>query len=105
MNYVIFGILVVASLYVGGTVIAQYVSATGTIWQRLLQAAQGSATILWAKFTILVAALAGWLGEGATYLGDPSIASAIQAALKPEYVAIFTIFVMVVTVWARKRTL
>ncbi len=91
--------------YVGWTLYSQYRASTATGWRRYLDAAEGSATILWQKFVIAVTALAGVLSQAADYFNDPSISSAIQSVLKPQYVAAFTIAVALVTIWARKRTL
>ena len=103
---IVFAIIFVAFLsYAGWTVYTEYRASTNTGWKRWLDAAEGSATILWAKFVMAVGALAGGLSQFADYLGEPSISSAIQSVLKPQYVAAFVIFVAVVTVWARKRTL
>lgn len=105
MRLIIFAALVGIVGYVGWTVFSQYRASTATGWRRWLAAAEGSATILWQKFVIGVSALAGVLSELADYFNEPSISSAIQSALKPSYVAAFVIFVGVITIWARKRTL
>lgn len=105
MQAVILIILLGIFAYVGWTYFHAYQESTATGWRRWLNAAQGSATILWAKFCIFVGALAGLLSQAADYLGDPSLSQAIQTQLKPQYVAIFIILVSVVSIWARKRTL
>jgi hypothetical protein len=74
-------------------------------WRRWLNAAQGSATILWAKFCIFVGALAGLLSQAADYLGDPSVSQAIQSRSSRNMWRSSLIFVSVVSIWARKRTL
>ncbi len=91
--------------YVVFVVVSAWVKTSGSPWQRLLATADESATILWAKFTAVVAVLAGGLDYIADYIGQPEIADAIKALMKPQFVAGFMIFVAVVTVWARKRTL
>lgn len=91
--------------YLGYTLYTQYRASSATGWHRYLDAAEGSATILWQKFVMVVSVAAGGLASIAEYFNEPSISSAIQAALKPQYVAAFMVFVAVITIWARKRTL
>jgi len=105
MAMVIAAVLLIFLGYAGWTLYHQYRASTKTGWQRYLDAAEGSATILWAKFVMGVGAFAGLLSEAAEYLNEPSISSAIQSVLKPPYVAAFLVFVSVITIWARKRTL
>jgi hypothetical protein len=83
----------------------RYRVTVGSPWERLIVAGRDSATILWQRFVIIVAGLAGSLGELADWLNEPALKEAIQASLKPEYVAVFTVAVALVTIVARKRTL
>lgn len=87
------------------TTAINYKKATGTVWQRLLASASDSATLLWSKFVLLLSAGTGFLTNAADYFGDPSLAAAIKAALTPEHVVYFAIFVTFITILARKRTL
>lgn len=80
-------------------------AATGTVWERLLAAAQGSATILWARFSMLVGALATVLVEAADWLNAPGVADGIKAVMQPSYVAFFIIAMAVMSELARRRTL
>jgi hypothetical protein len=80
-----------------------YRKATGTVWQRLLSAADDSATLLWAKFMLLVSTLTGVLTNAADYIADPNLNAAIKAALTPEHVIYFAIFVTFVTMLAHRR--
>lgn len=91
--------------YVGWTIYSEYKASAKTGWQRWLDAAEGSATILWAKFVMGVGAVTGALTSLADYFNEPSISSTIQSVLKPQYVAVFVVFIGIITVWARKRTL
>lgn len=91
--------------YVVYVVVSTWIRETGSPWQRVLATAQHSATILWAKFTAVLAIIAGGLEYVADYLGTPEIGDAIKAAMKPQYVAAFMVLVAIVTIWARKRTL
>ena len=100
-------ILIFAGLliYDGYVLYTQYRASTSTGWQRYLDAAEGSATILWARFSRLVAALAALIAMVPDYLGDPALSQEIKANLKPEYVVLFVVGVQAITIWARKRTL
>ncbi len=91
--------------YVVYVVVSTFLKETGKPWERLLATAQHSATILWAKFTAVLGVIVGGLEYIADYVGQPEIAEAIKAAMQPKYVAVFVVFVAVVTIWARKRTL
>ena len=93
-----------------GYVVIQFIinyrkTTDATLTARLITAAENSATILWQQFVMLIASITGALAALANYLGDPTLANAIQQVLKPEYVALFTLVVAFVTVWARQRTL
>lgn len=54
---------------------------------------------------MIVGSITGAAASAADYFNEPAIADAIKSVLKPEYVAAFTVFVAIVTIWARKRTL
>lgn len=83
-----------------------YLQTPGSVWDRALAAGKGSATILLQRFVALVTAIASALAFMATnYLDDPSLATAIQSALKPEYVGGAMLAIALLTIWARKRTL
>jgi hypothetical protein len=103
---IIFAILFVAMLsYAGWTIYTEYSASKETGFHRWIDAAEGSATILWSKFVMIVTALAGLLAEGADYFNAPGVGDAIKAVMKPEYVMAGMILISLVTVWARKRTL
>jgi hypothetical protein len=94
------------ALYIIWQVVSAYRSATGTTWQRLLATGKQSATILWGKFSVVIAGLAGFLGDFADTLGAPGVKDTIQNALaKPVYVALFVVGISLVSMLARKRTL
>src|SRR5712692_4313398 len=79
--------------------------AHGTLWQKLLAVGRHSATILWARFTVAVAALADGAVWVADFLGSPQVAGAMQAHLDPRTVAAVMVAVAVVSELARRRTL
>lgn len=92
--------------YLAITVYIQYRAATGPLWQRALAAAQNSATILWAKFGMLLAALVGAIGDIGDLFGDPNIRGYAETFLgNPKVVAGILLAFSLVTVAARKRTL
>ncbi len=98
--------LIAFAAYTAITFYIEYVKSTAvTTWAKFLDATKGSATILWSRFVIVIGSVAGFAGQAADALGEPSVSSAIQAALKPEYVAAFLVIVSLITIFARKRTL
>jgi hypothetical protein len=99
------GILAVAA-YFAYTVWDGYRDATGTTWQRLLAGARSSATILWAKFCLVLAGLTGNLDTAADLLGQPDMKQYINAAIgNPKTVAIIMVVIPLVSILARRRTL
>lgn len=101
---IVLAILAIAG-YFAFELVIEYKHATGTIWQRLIAAGKGSATILWSRFVAVVTAGSVGLAELAEWLNAPGLKDAIQAYLKPDYVAAFTLFVVIITEVARRRTL
>ena len=87
------------------TFIYSYLTETGTFWQRTLKACKDSATIVWAKLVIIVGMLVASLDKVAVALGDPSLVSQFQQYLTPTTVGITTAIIMVLSIWARLRTL
>jgi hypothetical protein len=99
------GILAVAA-YFAYTVYDGYRDATGTTWQRLLAGARSSATILWAKFCLILAGLVGNLDTLADALGQPEMKQYIADALgNPKAVAIVMLVISTVSFLARLRRL
>jgi hypothetical protein len=82
-----------------------YKSAVGSAWRRLLAAGKSSATILWARFTVLVTAAASALVFIADLVNAPQVAAAITTYLKPSIVAAIMVAVALITEIARRRTL
>ncbi len=91
--------------YAGYTLYTNYRGSTQTGWHRYLDAAEGSATILWAKVSMIVASLAGGLASIADYFNEPTVGAAIQKYMTPTTASALGIIFAVVTIWARKRTL
>ena len=81
----------------------RYRAATGSIWERMLAAGQGTETLLWARFVALVGAVSGLLVSAADYANAPGVATAIQQFLQPEYVAIGMVAIALITEWARRH--
>jgi hypothetical protein len=79
--------------------------AAGSLWHRCLYAARSSATVLWARFTVVVTALADGLVKVAEIVNAPNVSAAITTYLKPSAVAAIMVSVAVITEWARRRTL
>ncbi|HEY1361496.1 MAG TPA: hypothetical protein VGF60_04580 [Xanthobacteraceae bacterium] len=99
-------VLVLAALaYVAIDAVRSFTRAAGSLWQRLLAVGKQSSTLLWQRFVVLVAGLADALAWAADLLGEPSVASALQAHLKPSTVAAVMVAVAIVSELARRRTL
>ena len=105
MRLVIDVLIVLAVVYVVIDAVVSYRAAAGTVWQKLLAVGKESATVLWSRFTILVAGATDGLVWLADLAGQPAVAGAIQSYLKPSYVAGLMIAVAVITELARRRTL
>lgn len=93
------------AIYVAAEFVVEYSRGLGSPWQRALDAAKGSATILWARFTMFLGALSAVAVDASGYLGVPQVADTIKAILAPEYVGPFLVLVAVVSEFARRRTL
>lgn len=85
--------------------VKEYREATGSIWERAVEACKDSATILWARFVAIVGAVALYLGDIANVLGAPGVSSAIQTYADPKVVGMVMIGVAVITEIARRRTI
>ena len=103
-------IITLAFLAIAGTIAATFYSQyrttdpTCTRFQRLIRAAEGSATILWAKFVAVLAMVVGSIGDIGDALGQPEIRGYAETALgNPKIVAGILLSVSFVTIAARKR--
>ena len=103
-------IVSLAFLAVAGWIVWTFVQAyrkeTGSTFDRLLMAARESATILWAKFCMIVAAVVSQLDNLADFIGQPEWKDAINTYLgDPKIIAGVMLAISVITISARKRTL
>jgi len=83
-----------------------YLAATGTVWQRLLAAGKGSATILWSRFSAGVTIFASgilWIAE--LLNASPGVQDAIRSGIRPEYAAGVIVIILAGAELARRRTL
>ena len=92
-------------LYFIYDLVVNYRATAGSVWHKLVASAEGSATILWARFTVIVTAATGCLVQVANFINAPSVASAITTYLTPSTVAAIMVATAVITEWARRRTL
>ncbi|MBS0536868.1 MAG: hypothetical protein JSR72_22650 [Proteobacteria bacterium] len=72
------------------------------MWDSIKAWFKNSVTILWARLVAVVGLL---LAAGQSVLQDPNVASAVQAALQPQYVPYYVIAIGLITELARRRTL
>jgi NADPH-dependent ferric siderophore reductase len=99
--------LVVAAIaaYFAFDFVRSYKTTVGSIWARSVAATKSSATILWARFSVVVTAAVGGLAYLADLVNAPQVATAITTYLKPSVVAAIMVASAVLTEWARRRTL
>lgn len=79
--------------------------ATGTLWERLLGAAKGSASILWAYVLGAAGAILAFAAKVAMFVNLPEVAQFIQVSVPVEYVGGALIAIAVINVLSRLRTL
>lgn len=92
--------------YVAYTIVGQYRAASGSTWDRLLAAGRQSATILWTKFSVLLAALVSQLDNLADLAGAPEAKTFIDSWIgNPKAVAAIMLGLTAITFLARKRTM
>lgn len=85
--------------------VTSYLAAPGTVWERVLASGKGSATIVWARFVVLVSGASGGLVMLADYLNAPGVSDAIKSVVQPQYVMIMMVAIPLITEFARRRTL
>jgi hypothetical protein len=82
-----------------------YQAATGTVWQRLWAAVEGSASILWGYFVVAVGTVLDWTVQVATYAGQPDVSNYIQTNISAATASKVVAAIGLITVLARLRTL
>lgn len=87
------------------SLVTEFRRAEGTLFERLIKAAMGSATILWSRFVVFVSAAASVLVGAADAMNLPEVKQTIQTYLTPEHTALLLICIAVLTEMFRKRTL
>ncbi len=94
------------ALYIVVVNYLEYRKTSGSTWDRLLDTARNSATILWSKFCILLAGIVGSLDSIADLAGMPELKTFIDNWLgNPKVIAGVMLALSLVTFAARKRTL
>lgn len=111
-GFLAIGIYVLTVFYLQWKKAAPVATGDGTgFWnkfpalQRIVMAAQGSVTILWGQFTILLACLVGGIGQLGDLFGDPNVKEYAQTLLQPKLVAAAMLIIGVISIISRKRTL
>jgi hypothetical protein len=105
LSHLVDVVLLAFLVYFAFEMVKDYRAAAGSAWQRILAAGKASATIAWARFTVIVAAFVNSLVWLADVVNAPMVASAIQTYLKPSVVAGIMVAVALITELARRRTL
>ena len=97
--------VVALAIYIAFTFIREYSEAHGSTWDRLLEAARDSATILVQKITILISGIGSVAALFGEWFDIPGLKETVQSALRPEYVVAFVVVTALLSWFARKRTL
>ncbi len=93
-------------VYVAVTFYLDFRKVPGTTTERLLIAARDSATVLWAKFCILVAGITSQIDNLADLFGAPEAKDFINAWVgNPKMIAALMLAISLITIKARTRTL
>lgn len=98
-------VLLIVVNYVAYTLVTEYWRSTEKGFDRILAAAKGSATILWARFSAIVGAVAGLLIGVADYMQMPEVKEWITKWFTAEHTALVIVLIAIITEWARRRTL
>jgi len=103
-TFILLGVVALAAT-VAFTFIVQYREAKGSAWERALEAARDSATILVQKITILISGIGSVAALFGEWFDIPGLKETVQSALRPEYVVAFVVVTALLSWFARKRTL
>lgn len=99
------GVVALAAAYFVWRIVAAYRAATGTVWERALATAKGSATILW-QYVVGAAGVAmTYAAQVADFFNMPEVRDFITKQLTPTQVGIALVAIAAITVWARMRNL
>ena len=82
----------------------EYGHTTGTFVERIFHAVGDSMTILWARAIILWSIILQ-IALASTVVGADQMSDMVKSLLRPEYVPIVTIVIMVIVEVARRRSL
>lgn len=85
--------------------ITLFVRAEGSIWNRMLDASMGSATILWSYVVALGAAIITLISATAEVVGMPEVRGMIEKTVSPELMGLTLLGITIVTIIARLRTI
>lgn len=79
--------------------------SAGSLWEKMLAAGRGSASILWARFVMALGALFGALANYADLAQLPAIQDLMRVLLTPQTFGIAVALISLVSEIARRRTL
>lgn len=105
MNLFFTAVVAAIPLYLIGLGIWSYSKAEGTVWQRIVAAFRGSASIAWARLNTLSISLVGLVGEASGWLGAPGVQDTISPWLSPKMLLGYALAVAIGGEIARRRTL
>lgn len=102
---VFLGVVAAAALYFVWRIVAAYRASTGTVWERVLGTAKGSATILWQYVVGAAGVGMTYAAQVADFFNMPEVRDFIAKQLTPTQVGVALLAIAAVTVFARMRTL
>lgn len=89
--------------YIIYTFFAGYLASSGTRWMRMKLAFEGSLTILWSRFVILVSFVGAFAVNAADYFNLPGVADVLHQIFQPTVVLLITAFISIISEMARRR--
>ena len=103
----IVGLVTIAlTLYFFGMIAWKYAHSNDrSVWTRLLNATQESATIMWSKFVIIVAGIVINVDALVDFMGVPQLKEYIDPFFDPKIVGAVIVAIMAINMRARFRTL
>ena len=105
INAVILTLVAALAAFAVYKFVERYREATGSTWQKLLTAAQGSASMLWHYITVAGGTVMVWSTNAADAFNLPDVRDFIQGHLSPEMFGITLVAIALIGMFARWRTL
>jgi hypothetical protein len=107
LNMILTLIVVSIPVYMLCSVVYGYMSCPTnlTVWEKLVDAFKGSATIAWSRLNALSIAAIGLVGEVAPLIGAPGVKEQLERFMTPTAMGVYMLVVLIGAEIARRRTL